>query len=134
MPQRDTSNICKSRLQKAANGLKTGGDALIAPGLVLAGAGLAVGPEGAAPGLFIAGLGGLAGTAGQFLEDVIHGDSLATAGKRALANAALGRVAIKGLQAVNGGRAAPVIDDVFEAAIGKGAPSAVKWLEPVRCK
>lgn len=70
----------------------------------------------------------MAGTAGQALKDRIHGESLPTIGLRALANAALGRVTIFGLRAVNGGKVSPVIDDAFELVIGKSASSVITCL------
>lgn len=132
-PQNDNTDPCSTRLQKIGDGLEVGGDALIYPGLILAGAGLAVGPEGAVPGLVIAELGGLAGTAGQIVQDINHGESGTTTVLRAGANALLGRVAVRALRMLNAGRAAPVIDDVFGQGIGEGAAAVVEWLDPQRC-
>lgn len=132
-PQSDNTDPCSTGLQKIGDGLEVGGDALIYPGLILAGAGLAVGPEGAVPGLAIAELGGLAGTAGQVVQDINHGESGTNIVLRAGANALLGWVAVRGLRLLNAGSAAPVIDDLFEQGIGEGAAAVVQWLDPQRC-
>ncbi len=115
-----------------ADGLEMTGDALTYPGLLLAAAGLAVGPKGMGPGLAIAQGGGAVGAAGQAIEDVIHRESIGKTALRAGANLFGGRVAVRALRLFNGGRRTEVVDDVAEQIIGEGA-SLTEALDPERC-
>ncbi|WP_081997284.1 RHS repeat domain-containing protein [Sphingopyxis fribergensis] len=131
LPQRPKA--CDTKLQKVAEVGEVAGDVFIVNGLILAGAGLAVGPEGAVPGLVFAEGGGIVGTLGQAAEDFNHGDSALNIGSRALINIGLGRIAVRGLRIFNGGKVSDVIDDLFEEAIGKSSSEVIEWLDPERC-
>lgn len=131
-PQRPKA--CNSKLQKIAEAGEVAGDVFIVNGLILAGAGLAVGPEGAVPGLAFVEGGGVIGTLGQAAEDINHGDSGLNISARALINIGFGRVAVRGLRIFNGGKVSHVIDEAFEEAIGRSASEAIEWLDPERCR
>lgn len=133
LPQNDKKSACASRLQKVAEGLQAGGDALAYPGIALAAVGAAaVGPLGAGPGFAIAEIGGTAGAIGQALEDYIHGRSGREIAARGFVGVAGGRVAVAGLRALTG-VGSKIAGEFFDKALGEVGKRSVPWIDPDRC-
>lgn len=128
------SDPCGSLLHKLGDAGEVAGDSLTYPGLILGAVGAAaVGPEGAAPGLAIAEGGAIIGTLGQVAQDVAHNRPGLEIAGRAAANVLAGRVALRGIQGLNGlGRVAGV-DEIAEQIFGDVAKSTFDWLDPERC-
>jgi len=124
---------CGNKLQKVSEGLQVGGDALVYPGLVLAGVGAAaVGPKGAVPGVAFAQIGGIAGTIGQGLEDFNHGRPALEIGVRGAINTFFGRVAVATMRkSLN--FSARETDRFFEQFLSDAAKNAIDLLDPDYC-
>ena len=125
---------CGSLLHKLGDAGEVAGDSLTYPGLILGAVGAAaVGPEGAVPGLAIAEGGSIIGTLGQVAQDVAHSRPGIEIAGRAAANALGGRLALRGIQGLNGLGKIAGADQIAEQIFGDVAKSTFDWLDPERC-